>query len=188
MIDYTLDPPGPSSLPPLPPVPLPPTSYRRTSVHSASSTSPKPVIRPGIPLSSPFAKTSTLDSCLDAFRTSEFEAQARYGDTAVWADIGQIRAWVILREQNGYPIGVRSIRIYASSEGVSACKRHTAKVQERPIHSQSSSAPHRALSKHLTDLRLSLPELLVSRLTKPVPMTVSTGCSTVYTRFTVPLL
>ena len=119
--DYKLEPPGPSSLPPLPPVPLPPTSYRRTSIHSTSSVSPKPEIKPSIPSSSPFALASGLNECLDSFRSYGFEVDARYGDTALWAKMGDTRAWIILRHSHSLPVGVRSVRIYAETEGVSSC-------------------------------------------------------------------
>jgi len=186
MSAYVLDPPGPSSLPPLPPVPHPSTSFRRTSVHTASSSSPKPELRPSIPSGSPFSNTSTVQSCLEALNAEGHEVQARYGDTAVWARTGDISAWIILKEEPNAVIRVRSVRIHISSEGVSLPAGHFSR-QERPIHSQSTSAPHRSLSKHLTDLDLTLPELLVS-LTITELMPVPLDCSSASTCFSVPFL
>ncbi|KAK1926703.1 hypothetical protein DB88DRAFT_538583 [Papiliotrema laurentii] len=155
---YVLDPPGSSSLPPLPPIPVPPsTSHRKPSSLATPSPSSLPTAKPTIPSSSPLHNAVDVKSCCESLRTSGHRAEERYDSTALWVVIDSISAWILLRvndQSNGVP-SVRCIRLLESSKG------------DQPIHAQSTSAPLRALSKHLTDLSLPLPELLFRLVSLP---------------------
>lgn len=119
--EYVLDPPGPSSLPPLPPIPLPPTTtYRKPSAQTALSSSSRPLIKPALDASSPFLDKTTLKACVETLEGLGHTADRRYNDTALWVGIDRINAWILLRD-DGAPAStsVRAVRIFASSEGVS---------------------------------------------------------------------
>lgn len=118
---YVLDPPGSSSLPPLPPIPVPPsTSHRKPSSLATPSPSSLPTAKPTIPSSSPLHNAVDVKSCCESLRTSGHRAEERYDSTALWVVIDSISAWILLRvndQSNGVP-SVRCIRLLESSKGV----------------------------------------------------------------------
>ena len=122
---YILDPPSESSLPPLPPIPLPPTSqYRRSSLVTRSS-APHPIVKPPIPSSSPLSSVHTLDDCLAAFNGlfEGYIAQKRYEGGAVYVDLNcESAAWIFLNNLwQGEDPGVECVRMFTQAEATEVC-------------------------------------------------------------------
>ena len=129
-IEFPLSPPEASALPPLPPIPLPPSQqpYHRASLIPTSST-PKPISRPPIPSSSYLSQNQTLRGCVEAF-SRECKATLHCDDTALLVEIGPERkygvACVLLRtlrrdgrREDGEDVRlveVESVKVFSSSE------------------------------------------------------------------------
>ncbi|ORX36068.1 hypothetical protein BD324DRAFT_630045 [Kockovaella imperatae] len=148
---YNLDPPGPSHLPPLPSIPIPPKRHSKPSTSLPSKT-PRPISRPRIPDESPFANASTVGDCIDAYGSSSVVVQ----NATLLVDLSSYgSAWIFLKQLPGpgdeSKLQVECVKLYTGSD-----------PNPPPLHSFSIEPPRRALGRSLTNLRLSLPELLVS--------------------------
>ncbi|ORY32228.1 hypothetical protein BCR39DRAFT_597645 [Naematelia encephala] len=162
-VEYPLSPPGEDALPPLPPIPLPPLHQTyRASPSVSSSKRPKPNPKPPIPSSSYLSQVRTVQACVEAFNKAhtELSATLHFRQSAVLVNLGSSAVvWILLRSvrldgrtedgSDARVVRVESVRVHAPPPlGKSI-----------PIHA-IPAGPQSTLSAHLTQLDLSLAELL----------------------------
>ncbi|EIW72496.1 hypothetical protein TREMEDRAFT_58668 [Tremella mesenterica DSM 1558] len=139
---------SPNTLTPLPPIPSPQTVRPPTITPSS-----RPDSRPKLPSSHPLAREQSIDDCIGVFNDLYEGCHATYKKSlkAIRVDYPMGHAWICLWGK-GYALDVRVERftLYPLSDHIPA------------IHTTPTSAPHATLSHHLTNLHLTLPELLTS--------------------------
>jgi len=184
--EYNLAPPEPSSLPPLPPIPVPPFRQAYPAPKASASTI-RPQVRPSLPKGHFLSGALTRAECIEAFNAqwpssdgSGYESQSssgdvhtaaarlEYGGSAVYVELGALAVWILLRVVR--MDGTREDGADASAvevESIKVCEGHA------PVHA-IPSGQFAGVNQHLTSLRLSLAEVLY-RLA-PLPALLKEKC------------
>lgn len=149
---FEIDPPGPSSLPPLPPIPQPPTTHhRRQSLQSPVRAPRRPISRPPVPSSHPLCRVETPSEAVKAYNgIGKGKAVLRHDNSAVYVDMGdgQGAAWILLDSLNDGGMRVESVKLYTGGEASEVSRGGSRTLREHRLTrgSRCRFIPHQALS------------------------------------------